>query len=60
VSSIWLARIVRLAAVIYLAIHGVPVGAADPSDLAQSVVRHLAAQVADAASAALRAVTHLT
>ena len=61
-----LARLVRLAAVIYLVTHGVPVGAGDPADLAQTVVRHLAGQVTEVAvhatelaGAALRAMARL-
>jgi len=61
-----LARLVRLAAVMYLVTHGVPVGAGDPTDLAQSVVCHLAgrmtevaAHVTEVTGAALRAMARL-
>ena len=61
-----LARVLRLAAVIYLVTHGLPVGAGDPTDLAESVVRHLAGQVtqvaahaSEVAGAALRAMARL-
>jgi len=61
-----LARLVRLAAVIYLVTHGMPVGAGDPTDLAQTVVRHLAGQVTEIAAhatevagSALRAMARL-